>query len=528
LLGFGWPCRVWVSAGCRSGFNMTAPTPVRIISKPGIKRDGTLLEGDEYKDGQWCRFSRRALPRKIAGYKSITSQLPEKVYGMDAYFFGGINYLHLGSESFLEQIQSDQFGNPGAQNDRTPAGFAVNANNLWQFDTFYNTASGQTVLVANGSPNLAEITSLTETPIYYGDVNAATPLVASGMDPVSGGVVAVSPYLIGYGNFGRIDVSAINNVTTAPNSAFVSDQKIVKGLPLRNGSGGPAMILWSMSELIVATYNAALLAGIPFNFNTISSDTSVLSSSAIVEFDGIYYWPEVDHFSMFNGIVRELPNTQNLDFFFKNLNFQYRQKVFAIKVQAACEIWWCFPFGSSTECNHAVIYNTQLGVWYDTPLPDLGRTSGTSPRTFNKPYMTDLDETETGFTLWQHETGLDKNQNGQITPIRSYFKTTEMSPLVAPQPKDKALGVSLVEPDFGQTGDLTLTVYQRANATLSQSASVPKVVPAVVTTPDTQLVYLKENARLLAFQIESNTPGGDYYLGHTLAHIEETDGRYSS
>lgn len=507
---------------------MATTSPIRLISQPGIKRDGTLLEGGEYKDGLWCRFSRRSLPQKMLGYKSITSQLPEKVYGMDAYFFGGTNYLHLGSASFLQQVQSDQFGNPGAQTDRTPAGFAVSSNNLWQFDTFYNTASSQTVLLANGSPGLADITSSVETPIYYGPVDATTPLVASGMDNVSGGVVAVSPYLIGYSNFGRVDVSGINDVVTPPNSAFVSDQKIVKGLPLRNGSGGPAVIFWSLSELIVATYNVTLLAGIPFNFNTISSDISVLSAGSVVEFDGIYYWAEIDHFSMFNGIVRELPNAQNRDFFFNNLNFAQRQKVFAVKLQASCEIWWCFPMGSATECNHAVVYNTYLNVWYDTPLPDAGRTWAASPRTYNKPYMVDLDLTATGYTLWQHETGLDKNQGGTIAPIRSYFKTAEISPLIMQQQaKDKAFRVDLVEQDLGQVGDMTLTVMSRANANCAQIASPPVTLKANPTAPGEQQAHALTNARLLAFQFESNTPGGNYYLGNTIAHIEETDGRYT-
>ena len=32
-------------------------------SDPGIKRDGTKLEGNNYVDGQWVRFQ-RGLPRK--------------------------------------------------------------------------------------------------------------------------------------------------------------------------------------------------------------------------------------------------------------------------------------------------------------------------------------------------------------------------------------------------------------------------------------------------------------------------------
>ncbi len=55
--------------------------PVKIRSEPGIKRDGTQFEGDNYIDGQWCRFQ-RGLPRKIGGYRAITTQLPEIVRGI--------------------------------------------------------------------------------------------------------------------------------------------------------------------------------------------------------------------------------------------------------------------------------------------------------------------------------------------------------------------------------------------------------------------------------------------------------------
>lgn len=520
---------------------MSTTQPFRIVSKPGIKRDGTLFEGDEYKDGLWVRFNRRGLPRKMAGYKSITSQLPEVVRGMDAYFSGGTNYIHLGSRSFCTQVQSDQAGNPGFQADRTPtSGFTVNANNLWMFDQFYNTVSGQTTIVGNPGQNLNDITSLVETPIFFGPAAAVTPLVQSGMPNVSGGMVSIAPYLIGYGNYGRIDVSQINNIGTGTgfNSANLSDQKIVKGLPLRNGSGGPAAIFWTLADLVVATYNPALLAGIPFNFNTVSSDTSVLSAQAIVEYDGIYYWPEIDHFSMFNGVVREVPNALNLDWFFKNITFSQRQKVFAVKVQSFGEIWWCAPMFGATECNWAVVYNTYLNTWYDTPLPDASvgigggsRSAGTSPRVFNKPYMMDLVQTSTGFTLWQHETGLDKVAAGATFPIQSYFKTTEISPISANPAKDKAYRVALIEPDFVPSGsvatDMKVSVFSRANAREPQDQSAQITIPATITTPDQELVYLKQNARLLAFQFESNTPGGDYTLGNVIAHLEETDGRYT-
>lgn len=509
---------------------MATPQPTRVISKPGIKRDGTLLEGDEYKDGLWCRFSRRGLPRKIRGYQAVTSRLPEVVRTMDSYFYGGLNYIACGSQSYLQQVQVDQNGNPGTQNDRTPSGFTVSLNNLWQFDYFYNTATATTALVAHAAPNLADISSSVETAVYYGAANGTTALVATAMDPISGGIVAVPPYLIGFSNAGRVDVSKINNLTVGPDSAFVSDTKIIRGLPLRNGSGGPAFLLWSLSDLVIMTYNAGLLAGIPFNFNTLSTEVSAVSAASIIEMDGIYYWPESDHFSMFNGVIRELPNTLNVDFFFDNLNLAQRQKVYAYRVQSACEIWWCFPYGQNqTECNHAVIYNTYLNTWYDTPLPDGGRSAATSPAVTNRPMLCDLDLiSSSGYTLWQHETGYDKTIAGSSYPIRSYFKTNETSLITAPQPKDKSHRVSIIEADFAQKGDMLASVWTRANAKCTPTQSGLQTVTAVPTKPEEEVEFFQVGGRLIAYQFESNVLGGDYYMGHVVAHVEETDGRYSS
>ncbi len=55
--------------------------PIKIHSAPGIKRDGTVLEGQNYIDGQWCRFQ-RGRPRKIGGYQAVTSTVPEVARGM--------------------------------------------------------------------------------------------------------------------------------------------------------------------------------------------------------------------------------------------------------------------------------------------------------------------------------------------------------------------------------------------------------------------------------------------------------------
>jgi hypothetical protein len=172
---------------------MSTTRPFPIVSAPGIKRDSTQFEGENYTDGNWCRFSARALPRKMAGYQAVTSRLPEIVRGMDSFAIDATNYVHFGTQSFFQQQQIGFNGAAGSLTDRTPVGYVPNVNTLWQLAAYLNKVGGATSVVACPTRGLTDIASSTELPIYYGVESLAGPLVVSGMDPVSGGIVAVPP-----------------------------------------------------------------------------------------------------------------------------------------------------------------------------------------------------------------------------------------------------------------------------------------------------------------------------------------------
>jgi len=517
---------------------MATTKPVPIKSLPGIRRDGTQFDGQEYTDGQWVRFY-RTRPKKMAGYQAITTALPEVARGMDAYQQNTVNYVHLGGASYLTQVQMTNDGIFMNQTDRTPAGFAASPNNVWQLDVMYSTTGGVNNLVAHAAQNLNDLTSGTETPIYWGPIMDTTVLTPTSMANQSGGIVAVYPYLITYGNYGRVDCSAINDPTvpigtagTSAGSAFVTGQKIVKGLPLRN-AGGPAFLLWSLDSLIMGLFNPLILAGVPFSFNIVSDTTSILSSQCVIEYDGIYFWAGVDRFLMFNGVVREVPNQMNLDFFFTRINMTYREKAFVFKVPRWGEIWWCFPLDSSTECNHAVIYNIRENSWYDTALPGAGRTAGLFPSVYPYPLLTEPQVQVLGgspaINFWRHEYGVDEVNGVTVRPIPSYFTSDEKE--ILDQGLDKCLRVDILEPDLVQTGDMRVTVTGRANARSADSESQSVVFTDPQTnaplSPDQQVVRFKQSRRFLRFKFESNTVGGNYYMGKTLAHIEPAEGRFT-
>jgi len=192
---------------------------------------------------------------------------------------------------------------------------------------------------------------------------------------VSGGVVVLHPYVFVYGNNGLIRNCAAGNVndwvSADANETNAASTKIVKGLPVRGGSNAPSGLFWSLDSLIRVSYTpttvttGATASTFYWRYDIISSQTSILSSQCVIEYDGIYYWIGVDRFMLYNGVVKEIPNTFNQNYFFDNLNYAQRQKVYATKVPRYGEVWWFFPNGNSTECNDAIVYNIRENCWYD-------------------------------------------------------------------------------------------------------------------------------------------------------------------
>lgn len=507
-----------------------ATKPTKIASDPGVKRDGTRLEGSTYADSQWCRWH-RGLPRKIWGYRSISNLSTEKVYGMHAFVSAAQEFVHLGNRSKLLQQILTPDGILSIQSDRTPATLTVSDFNNWQFDILYDSVSASNRLIAHAAASLNDISSSVNSHVFYGDVTATGILVNTAVTDVSGGIVATAPYLWKFGNDGQVDWSVANKPNDFTNvgsgTARVTGSKIVRGMQLRGNGNGPAALFWSLDSLCRATFIGGTAV---WAFDTLSDETSVLSSNGIVEYDGVYYWAGVDRFMQFNGVVRELPNQMSLNWFYDDkaggLNYAWRQKVFAFKIPRWGEIWWCYPRGTATECTHAVIYNVRENSWYDTKLPAAGRSSAFFSKVYEHPLMMGVDLSASNYKLWKHEEGLDAIDGASIQPIQSYYETGEISMITGGQ--NAGLSVTVIEPDFVQLGDMSVTVRGRANSRSPQDDLPPVTFPAVAATAADQTVKVKAARRLMSFKFESNTLGGDYQAGDTYAHLDTGDGRITS
>lgn len=484
---------------------------------PGIQRDGTSFTGRGWIDGRWTRFQ-RGLPRKIGGYIEI-AKTDEIVRGIFVVPVPPNFIIIYGTASKLFALRINADGVPtGLPVDRTPVDFNPSNFYDWQFDTIYSAVDGTTVLVAQAARNLFSIASMVESPIYYGPLLANTPLVSNG-ESVSGGISVFYPFLFSFGNNGKVSWYQPNSVTDISNDAFVSGEKIVSGLPSRGGSRAPAGLLWSLTSVIRVTYT-----GNPddeFDFDAVASESSILSSRGIIEYDNQYYWAAVDRFLVYNGTVQELPNHSSVNYFFDNLNYAQRQKVWATKVTRFGEIWWHYPTRNSTECNRALIYNVRERTWYDTDFDTTdfdGRSDGYFDQVFAKPIWSGSQlDSDLDYPLYIHEVGTDRVLlNGDVEPIDAFIKTPGLSNVASAlnnsRPEtDIGLYISRIEPDFTMSGsmDVTITAKQFAQ-------SDEQIIGTDTFDSTTEFMNFTAEGREIYIKFSCDGVGCDYEMGQVL------------
>jgi hypothetical protein len=198
-----------------------------------------------------------------------------------------------------------------------------------------------------------------------------------------------------------------------------------------------------------------------------------------------------------------------------------------------------------------VIFNIKEGTWYDTELPNGGRSAGEFSPVYAAPLLTGVQlsdfvpnvritenddiritedgnsraiQPEEGFKVWQHEFGSNEIDGQNITAVPSFFETADMSFLVGGNPQSKWIRVEMIEPDFVQSENMTVQLTGRTNAKAGEVAGPERTIYATPSDPYEQVVWFKEERRELRFKFTSNTINGDYQMGQVIAHIEPADG----
>lgn len=508
--------------------------PYLLEFEAGFSRDGTeLASASVYTEGLWCRFQ-RGRPRKMGGYRTLSQGMTGISRGLHMQTLNGYSYIHSGFSAGVEVYQTDQFGQASVPANVTPSGFVTDPSNFWQMDSYYDTNLSQQQILAFVTPSLNDISYGAATGnLYTGAIygtQALTSVTGLATD-VTGGICVIPPYLVLYGSNGLFQwstsLSPLDFSGEGSGAARVADQKIVKALPLWGNDGfSPSCVAWTMNSVIKVYF----VGGAPvFAFDPLTNESSILSPNAVtMGSNNIFYWAGQDRFMMTNGLagqVNELPNDKNINFFYDNLNRPYAQKAFAVYNARWGEVWFCAPLFGATEPNWAIIYNDRERCWYDTPLPNSGRSAGIKNDLGVGMVLSGVDPLNSTYRLWQHERGTDAVDGTTSSAIRSFYTTGIITAENFQQPLDKDVKIDTLEPDFIQSGPLSVDVLIRGNARDPFEVAQSRSFDSTAATPLAQQVPLKTTARQTKLQFTSNVAGGDYQAGKTLAFIETDQSR---
>lgn len=378
-----------------------------INSQPGVRRDGTPFSATTYREAVWTRFQ-RGLPKSMGGYASIERNVAGPTRGVFLDSRLNTNSAHYFSRYGIQRQLISDAGVGSPATDRTPASFDSSRDYTWTYASMFSSTGGAySALIAAATPDVADLASDDAGPVLsmgLGDDDVALYVAdQNGTITTSGGVVVLQPFLFVYGSNGLIRNSNANDFSAATgwqtggsnlaNSNNVSATKIAFAAQIRGGGQTPAGLFWALDSLIRVGFVGGTQI---WNYDPISAQSTIMSKRCVVEIDGRFFWPGIDRFFLFNGVLQELENTYNQNWFFNNINRAAANKVWGTPMKRWGEIWWFYPSANSDECDLAVIYNYRENVWYDAAKT---RSAGDSIGSFRFPVWVGAEDSTAAVDL---------------------------------------------------------------------------------------------------------------------------------
>ena len=522
---------------------------VQLSYKPGIQRDGTIFQGDYCTSGFWVRFQKGKI-RKIRGMKGVNVNInllaSELIILPDNQQIA--NYI-CATTGIYYCVTDTNFNYADVVSQILP--LPENPTVLWQSTTVINNNQINVVfLAANNAVNINQnsVSTIYYSKISFGVLTLINNAIAGISPLINGGMCYSAPYLFLYGSNGLVQYSANNNPfnfipdnTAASGGQFtISNDKVIWGAAIRGGPNAPAVLFWTLSSVVKISNVGTDI--VKFQRDVISKSSSILSTKCVVEYDGFFFWPGIDRFFVYNGLVQEADNNINLDYFFDNIDMNFRQKVFGVKNTRYGEIWWFYPEKIDTPGRnpalpagtntHALIYNKRENSWYDTAIY---RDCGTYSDDFGflATYGQSIVNPSMGGNtyLWKHEVNTNEfipdvlNNPIPSTVTTPVFGWSSFNPVynaaggAKGQPIDKWIELRRIEPDFvyGNNPAINVSVNSKQYA---QS-------PIVVSDPfpfdnSTQKVDMRVQGR----QLSLNFTSGSYFeMGNLMMLVGIGDGQ---
>ena len=328
-------------------------------------------------------------------------------------------------------------------------------------------------------------------------------VIAFGTNPI--GSSAIDPLFVRFSD----QENAADWTPTATNTAG--------GVRINSGSQIIGAVQ-GRQEIIIFTdvsVHSMRFIGAPFTFQfqTISSDVSMISPNAAVNARGSIYFMDKGGFYVYNGSVQPLPCSVK-EFVFSNLNEDQAFKVFAAENNAFSEVTWFYPVGTGdTEVTNYVTFNYAENLW---SVGTLVRGAWRGAGTRNNPLASSIITSTDANYLYSHEDGFDDDGSAMTAFIES--GDLEMDD------GERFMLIRRIIPDFafsGITGDASIDMTIKGKDFPLQDAST---LSSSTVTSSTLQNHIRVRSRSPIVRLESTGVGYGWRLGNLRFDIR-TDGK---
>jgi hypothetical protein len=531
--------------------------------KPGILRDGTIFQSDYCTDGQWVRFKNGHI-RKMGAMKGIIDNVLNNnnttsditiipSTGNNPNMFVYVANIENGIHRY--EMQQDL-----TTVNRAQISDLVPPHSIWQSEIIIQ--NNNKLIVYLNSVNLANINSNANATLIAGPITGELVPIDNPPDLKGlSGLLYAANYLFVYGANGLVQWSKLSDPIDFSNSAArsitISNDQVIDAKAIRGGTNTPTILFWTLTSVVRCINTGAADGELEFQIDTISKSSSVLSTRCVVEYDGLFFWPGTNRFFQYNGVVQELANTINLDYFFNNIDMARRQQVVGVKNTKYGEIWWFYPERSNSsfrdpqipigQNSRALVYNIRDNAWYDTSI---SRSTAVYSEDFGfmASYGLSLTDPTSGtYSLFRHEIEyltpdpsriveyVPNGLNFDINPIPSTFTTPVFSwaafnPMKQLTGTDRWVYLVTIEPDFtlmSAIPDMVVIVngrqYAQSNVVSSIAYPIPPVLASNINDPRLAKIDIAYQGRHMTLTFNSTET--NFELGHIMLTLGIGDGQ---
>ncbi|WAK01872.1 hypothetical protein [Methylobacter sp. YRD-M1] len=108
-----------------------------------------------------------------------------------------------------------------------------------------------------------------------------------------------------------------------------------------------------------------------FSFKKVFPNVGMLAKNCAASFEGKHFVVTTDDVIVHDGFTyQSVIDGKNRKTLFNNMNNDSAQRTFVVPNYENSEMWVCYPSGSSTYPNNALIYNYKTGAWFKRLLPE--------------------------------------------------------------------------------------------------------------------------------------------------------------